>query len=817
MKHINYKTRFKFHIAQSIGGSDVNWQDDWRAVFSTSGTNKGYEASYIGGAETNCEVKGDGTVTIFMNNYNLEPGVLTAVVYTRNTNGAWQNTATVNTGVELVGGSTDAPTDQDLQVLLPYVYIDAYTIAKENGYTGTQAEYVKLLGSLGSSFLSLKGGVVDGDVEVKNLKALEITTDIVNTNEIRTSLIALATGADSLTFDANQVIASNSFRAQKMGANELDVVNGTVGCMTASPFAVQVYGAFITKGLQAEGGDISGDFSFGSNVEVSGGLTVSENIRVNGIYSPNGTIDQLSAGELTTGIILGHNGQLVLSADDIILEGVNELNVGKVSASEGVIGTLTSNGYSTQVRGLLSANAISADSAEIGALNVGSISGITTLEGYGLWEKYTDLNDALMGMFFTASPSAANIPTERYSSGITLAYDKNNLYRSQIALSKGLVFHRQENDGVWGAWKELASTDSTVANALKIEDTALDDIYRISGWSSHLPHVYQNNISYYYWYKIAQLDLSIAANAICEIEVTTVNDVNIVGNASGTIVAKKYYVNGMQYSMSIAYVANSRTRSKINVALDSSGGIWIQAYKSEWGSYLAFRTRIIDNIYNAVEVKYYSRQIEQPENSQVIGDNQHIRYDFGTATFSSIGILTTTLGALEVQSQNLVTNLNANYLQGLNKDAFVQVGADITAPNITAKSLMIPSVMQADASGVNILCDSLHQGNVMLTYHADSLKGLHTSLMGEHAREGARYHLIGLQDNPDKCILSVGSKSYNPSGAVEEIVLQTVDNAGGIVLHGKVYVPERFKLGGATFTWDATNERVVCDKPIVTA
>ena len=49
----------------------------------------------------------------------------------------------------LVPDGGDAPSELDVQVLLPYVYIDAYEIAKRYGYEGTAEDYVDILKNLG--------------------------------------------------------------------------------------------------------------------------------------------------------------------------------------------------------------------------------------------------------------------------------------------------------------------------------------------------------------------------------------------------------------------------------------------------------------------------------------------------------------------------------------------------------------------------------------------------------------------------------------------------------------------------------------------
>lgn len=82
----------------------------------------------------------------------------------------------------------------------------------------------------------------------------------------------------------------------------------------------------------------------------------------------------------------------------------------------------------------------------------------TTIQGYGLWEKYSDLNDAPMGAFFCGGNSVANSPESgNYISGITLAKDKNAQYRTQLGFVNNRIFTRQENGANnWSQWRELA-------------------------------------------------------------------------------------------------------------------------------------------------------------------------------------------------------------------------------------------------------------------------------------------------------------------------------------------------------------------------
>lgn len=766
-KHINYKTKFSFKMSKVVAGTTIDWtNEDWRAVFTTSGSKKGYEASYQNGVATNCEKQDDGTVIILMNGYDLEPGVLVCTLYRRMDDGSWGKSVPFTTGVELVGGRGDAPTKQDLSVILPYVYVDAYTIAQESGYKGTKEEYFDLLGNMDKHFLSLEGGKVNGDVEVSGFKALTITSDVIEADEIRLNRILPHSGGDTLTLNAKFVVAKDQFSAPKIVSGEMEVTTGTLGCIVASTLAVQVYGALITRGLQAEGGEISGPFGFHDDVtfgkKIKAGEVEADAIRAISFSSPNASIDVITSTEITTGAIYGLNGQIEISAENIVLDGVNELNVGTISASEGEIGMLTSNGYTTQVRGLLSANAISAESAEISELNVGSISGITTLEGYGLWNKYTDLNDAPMGAFFCGGTSVANSPADgNYISGLTLGKDKNAQYRTQLGFVNNRIFTRQENGAKnWSQWRELAFLGDVAKKATTLAGYGITDGQKIGArWE---------NSNYY----------TLEVNSNVDNRVESIYYANGVAKFSLSIYDGKLSLTNRVHNKSLQIDSSIRfSGSELQKAVYDYVNVAGTANDTALANVLAPSiydgTNYLGGSFKFYDTKFYASQSNTSNRCQLaygydVDSIHYRRYsggkwnDWRAVAFTDVDELTPASGVLTING------------------------------------------------------GTVHGDDIRLAYYADISKGLHCGLIAEHAGNGARYHMIGLQDNPDKVILSIGSRSYNPSNAVEEIALQTLDNAGGIVLHGKVYIPERLKLGGATLTWDATNNRVVCDKPIVT-
>ncbi len=101
----------------------------------------------------------------------------------------------------------------------------------------------------------------------------------------------------------------------------------------------------------------------------------------------------------------------------------------------------------------------------------------TTIQGYGLWEKYTDLNDAPMGAFFCGGTSVANSPENgNYISGITLAKDKNAQYRTQLGFVNNRIFTRQENGANnWSQWRELAFLGDVAKKATTLAGYGITD------------------------------------------------------------------------------------------------------------------------------------------------------------------------------------------------------------------------------------------------------------------------------------------------------------------------------------------------------
>lgn len=95
-------------------------------------------------------------------------------------------------------------------------------------------------------------------------------------------------------------------------------------------------------------------------------------------------------------------------------------------------------------------------------------------------EVLTDLNTATANRLFTMTSgygsTEGNKPTTAWVSGLTLRLAGNDNYRAQIALGGNRkAYFRDENNGSWRSWKEIAFTDSDItgnaATATKLQYT----------------------------------------------------------------------------------------------------------------------------------------------------------------------------------------------------------------------------------------------------------------------------------------------------------------------------------------------------------
>ena len=153
MRRINYRSDFRFALSLRNGNVALSQSPYRKAVLTTTGTNS-YEVSRNGDEFKNCEIDELGKLQVIVDNHKLEVGELSIEVTlfipsTDYSDGIELDPVREKTGIMLVPDGGDAPSELDVQVLLPYVYIDAYEIAKRYGYEGTAEDYIDILKNLG--------------------------------------------------------------------------------------------------------------------------------------------------------------------------------------------------------------------------------------------------------------------------------------------------------------------------------------------------------------------------------------------------------------------------------------------------------------------------------------------------------------------------------------------------------------------------------------------------------------------------------------------------------------------------------------------
>lgn len=165
LQPINYKRSFSFTMYLKVGNNVIEGDAaNWSAVFTTTGANY-YECYHRNGILKNCVLEEDGSIRVLFEEHDLEVGVLWCEIGIINddedfVNGRRDNVVRVPTGLELVSGYDDIGIDLDLDIVMPYVYVDAYIMAKNAGFTGTREEYIESLVNL-KDYID-KGGSMGG-------------------------------------------------------------------------------------------------------------------------------------------------------------------------------------------------------------------------------------------------------------------------------------------------------------------------------------------------------------------------------------------------------------------------------------------------------------------------------------------------------------------------------------------------------------------------------------------------------------------------------------------------------------------------------
>lgn len=201
-------------------------------------------------------------------------------------------------------------------------------------------------------------------------------------------------------------------------------------------------------------------------------------------------------------------------------------------------------------------------------------------------------------------------PTTLSGYGITDAYTKAQV---NTELGKYLSL----------AGGKMANTNLvTNLNADLLDGVHLADVYRKSGWYRVVPYINNGGIVYHYWFKVAQINYT-TTSGLAELELAAVSDANYMYSASARLTIKGYSGNP---SCSVSLTSNAYLSTRINVALDKDGGVWVKSNCS-WNSYLRWRAIVNDEGYTGITILDGStKQLDQPINSCVIEENTGATY-----------------------------------------------------------------------------------------------------------------------------------------------------------------------------------------------
>lgn len=164
--------------------------------------------------------------------------------------------------------------------------------------------------------------------------------------------------------------------------------------------------------------------------------------------------------------------------------------------------------------------------------------------------------------------------------------------------------------------------NGTANNADMLDGVHLADVYRKSGWYRVVPYINNGGIVYHYWFKVAQINYT-TTSGLAELELAAVSDANYMYSASARLTIKGYSGNP---SCSVSLTSNAYLSTRINVALDKDGGVWVKSNCS-WSSYLRWRAIVNDEGYTGITILDGStKQLDQPINSCVIEENTGATY-----------------------------------------------------------------------------------------------------------------------------------------------------------------------------------------------
>ena len=127
MKKINCKSDFDFILhLRNANGDEIGFPDyDWKATLSTGRRLNIFTASCIGGVCTNC-FNDNGQIRIVADNHRLGPGTLNVEFQALLPNESYPDGSrsfviVEDTDIELMQCSSEAPSETELELLLPYI------------------------------------------------------------------------------------------------------------------------------------------------------------------------------------------------------------------------------------------------------------------------------------------------------------------------------------------------------------------------------------------------------------------------------------------------------------------------------------------------------------------------------------------------------------------------------------------------------------------------------------------------------------------------------------------------------------------------
>jgi hypothetical protein len=208
-KKINYQTDFEATLTLlDASGKDIGFPDyDWRAEFYTTNSANRYIASYINGEYVNCYNK-DNKIVIVFDNHHLGTGDLNVKFFALLPNSDYpdesQQVVTPSAlAVTLVRYVSELPTDTEVEVLLPMLYMTAYDEAVRNGYEGTKEEYYTALSILPSTLKTAQ-------TKIDDITTLENNVESAETSRVEVEKQRVLAESDRATAEQERVNAENS-------------------------------------------------------------------------------------------------------------------------------------------------------------------------------------------------------------------------------------------------------------------------------------------------------------------------------------------------------------------------------------------------------------------------------------------------------------------------------------------------------------------------------------------------------------------------------------------------------------------------------